>query len=904
MITLPTSNPIFAFPFFTIHSMDIAKNFDHNTAEAHWYQHWNDSGYFHSVPDHRQPYTIVMPPPNVTGVLHMGHALNNTVQDVLIRWHKLRGYNTCWVPGTDHASIATEAKVVAMLSDRGIAKKSLSREEFLKYAWEWKEKYGGIILQQLKKLGCALDWDRTHFTMDEDYYKAVIRVFVELYNDGKIYRGVKMINWDPSAKTALSDEEVLHKPTASKLYYIKYQLDGSEDEFITIATVRPETIPGDTAVCVHPDDPRYRHLHGRRCIVPIVNRSVPIIFDEYVDMEFGTGTLKVTTAHDINDYKLGVKHNLPVIDTLNEDGTLSAAAQVYVGEDRFVARRKIVEDLRGAGLLVKEEDYTSQVGFSERTNAVIEPRLSMQWWCNMEELAKPALEAIPALSDALSPVAIQFYPQKFVNLYRHWMESIRDWCISRQLSWGQRIPAWYDDKGKIYVAETETEAQELFRAANPAADNNILKQDDDVLDTWFSSWLWPLEVFGWNKDANNADLAYYYPTATLVTAPEIIFFWVARMIMAGYHFKHERPFDKVYFTGIVRDKQGRKMSKQLGNSPDLLQLIEDFGCDAVRFSVMIASPAGNDLLYDETMLEQGRNFNNKIWNAMKLVKSWEARMSDEALSDDNGEAFAMSWMMQRLDASAQKLAGMLEEFRLSEALKTVYSLIWDDFCSWYLEWVKPAMGAPVSRLVYVQTITFFEQMLQLLHPFLPFITEEIYHLLSERSASDDLMIKQLEHHLPQANSEAATEGIFLQELITNIRDARNKAGLKPKDKIRLHVTTQNQSFYTSVQPILLRQTNAESLTFTEEQQPDAISIVVNTDKLYLETEKELDTSVQKAQLEKDRDYLQGFLLSVEKKLSNERFMANAKQDVIDAEQKKKSDAQAKIKAIEESLQLL
>jgi valyl-tRNA synthetase len=872
--------------------MEISKNFDHTAAFDKWYEHWSTQGYFHSVPDNRKPYTIVMPPPNVTGVLHMGHALNNTVQDILIRRAKAQGYNTCWVPGTDHASIATEAKVVGMLRERGIDKKSLSRDEFLKYAWEWKEKYGGIILAQLKKLGCALDWGRTHFTMDDAYYKAVIRVFVELYNKGCIYRGVKMVNWDPQGKTALSDEEVIHKQTASKLYYIKYKLDGEGDEHITIATVRPETIPGDTAVCVHPDDPRYQHLRGRFAIVPIVNRKVPIIFDKYIDMEFGTGTLKVTPAHDINDYNLGLKHNLPVIDTLNEDGTMSAAAQVYVGEDRFAVRKKIIEDIRAIGQLEKEEDYTNQVGFSERTNAVIEPRLSMQWWMKMGELSTPALKAV--MEDT-----IEFFPPKYKNLYRHWMENIKDWCISRQLWWGQRIPAWYDTDGNIYVAETAEEARAQCAIRNPGSE--IRDQEEDVLDTWFSSWLWPLQVFGWNDAPDNEELKYYYPTQTLVTAPEIIFFWVARMVVAGYEFKREKPFDKVYFTGIVRDKQGRKMSKQLGNSPDLLQLIEDHGTDAVRFSVMIASPAGNDLPYDESMLEQGRNFMNKMWNAMKLLKIWEGRVVEG--TTDGDAAFAMDWMERRLAKTAEEVESMFRDFRLSEALKTIYSLIWNDFCSWYLEWVKPAPDAGMARQVYTRTVRIYEQLLQLLHPFLPFITEELYHLLAQRPEGDDLMVKQLAAGAI-ADEQTLAYGAFLQDIITAVRDARVKNNLRPKDPVKLWVTTTDTAFYDRAKAILLRQTGATDIGFVMEAAQNTISIVVGQDKLFIQSEMVIDTTAQKAQLQKDLAYQQGFLASVEKKLGNEKFMAGAKPEIIASEEKKKADTLAKIKALEESLSLL
>lgn len=873
--------------------MELSKNFQHQDAEQKWYAHWNNSGYFKSVPDERPAYTIVIPPPNVTGVLHMGHALNNSVQDILLRRAKMTGYNTCWVPGTDHASIATEAKVVAMLRDMGIDKKTMPRDEFLKYAWEWKEKYGGIILKQLEKLGCALDWDRTTFTMDDDYYAAVMRVFVELYEKGLIYRGVKMINWDPKAKTALSDEEVNFKQTNSKLYYVRYKIDSEEEKYITVATVRPETILGDTAVCVHPEDERYAHLKGKYCFVPLLNRRIPIIFDEYIDKEFGTGALKVTPAHDINDYNLGIKHNLPVIDTLNDDGTMSKAAQMYIGQDRFDVRKAIVKDLTAAGNLVKEEEYSNQVGHSERTNAVIEPRLSMQWWCNMQEMAKPALEVV--MTDE-----IEFHPSKFKNTYRHWMSTIKDWCISRQLWWGQRIPAWYDAEGGLYVATTKEGAHEKYKAAKPelATKQPELRQDEDVLDTWFSSWLWPMEVFGWNKAPDNKELSYYYPTSTLVTAPEIIFFWVARMIMAGNEFMGKKPFDKVYFTGIVRDKQGRKMSKSLGNSPDLLKLIEENGADAVRFSVMISSPAGNDLLFDESQLEQGSFFCNKMWNAMKLIKGWETRQADV---DDTTSQFAIDWMEARLAEVSGEVAEMMKDFRLSEGLKTIYSLIWSDFCSWYLEWVKPAMEQPISRNTYQRTVTIFEQLLQLLHPYMPFVTEEIYHLLRERSNGDDIIVKQLPaYERPEA--QMLKDGIKLQELITAVRDTRNKNKLKPKETIKLHVQTTEQPFYDRVFSILSKQVNAEQISFTSAPVQGSISIVVGTDKLYMEAAAAaIDTTAQKEQMQKDIEYLQGFLVSIDKKLGNERFMANAKPEVVEAERKKQNDALAKIKTLEESI---
>lgn len=867
--------------------MTLSKNFDHSSAEEKWYQYWADKGYFHSNPDNRPSYSVVMPPPNVTGILHMGHALNNTVQDILLRRAKMQGYNTCWVPGTDHASIATEAKVVAMLKEKGIDKNKLSREEFLKYAWEWKEKYGGIILQQLKKLGCAMDLERIHFTMDEEYSKTVIRVFVELYNKGSIYRGVKMINWDPKALTALSDEEVIYKETQSKLTYIQYKIDGDAQEYITIATVRPETILGDTAICVHPDDERYKHLAGKFAFVPLINRRIPIIFDDYIDIEFGTGALKVTPAHDINDYNLGLKHKLPVVDILNPDGTLSEAAQLYVGEDRFAVRKKIIEDLKLSGNYVKQEDYINQVGRSERTDAVIEPRLSMQWWCSMEKMAKPAL-------DAVMNNDIDFYPGKFKNLYSHWMENIKDWNISRQLWWGHRIPAWYDEEGNMYVAETEKEAIEKCKIQH--SNSKIIRQDEDVLDTWFSSWLWPMEVFGWNENPDNADLKYYYPTKTLVTAPEIIFFWVARMIMAGFEFKNNKPFNEVYFTGVVRDKLGRKMSKSLGNSPDLLKLIDDYGADAIRFGVMIASPAGNDILFDESSLEQGRNFINKIWNALKLVKMWEVKLIKDAPTSE--DIFAYEWMREKIANAKIELENLYKDFKLSEALKTIYSLIWNDFCSWYLEWVKPALEKGLSQQTFNNTISLFEDLLQLLHPFMPFITEETYHLL--KAQNEDLINKQL----PKNNEPdhlILEQGLLLQQLISGIRDARNKNQLKPKETIQLFVNTSQPDFYNKVSDILKRQINAENISITTENTAGNIALVIGTEKIYVHTDMQVDAASQKEKMEEELSYLKGFLTSVQKKLANDRFVQNAKPEIVATEKKKQQDAEAKIKTLEESL---
>ncbi len=885
--------------------MELSKNFEHTVAEQKWYQHWLDKKYFHSEPDGREPYTVVIPPPNVTGVLHMGHCLNNTIQDILVRRARMQGKNACWVPGTDHASIATEAKVVQMLRERGIAKSSLSREDFLNYAWEWKEKYGGIILQQLKKMGCSLDWQRTSFTMDPDYYQSVINVFIDLYNKGFIYRGKRMINWDVKAKTALSDEEVIRKETQQKLYFLKYNIDDrlpmadgretasgqpSTDNYITIATVRPETIMGDTAICVHPNDERYKHLHGKFAFVPLINRRIPIITDEYVTMDFGTGALKVTPAHDMNDNQLGQKHKLEVVDIFNEDGTLNAEAQIYIGEDRFEARKKIVKELEEKGFLLKTEDYTSEVGYSERTDAVVEPRLSLQWWVDMKKISGPALSAV-------ADDGIKFYPAKFKNLYRHWMENIKDWCISRQLWWGHRIPAWYTPDGSYAVAATKEEAFEKLRINNEKLIINNITQDEDCLDTWFSSWLWPFEVFKGYSNPGNADEKYYYPTNTLVTAPEIIFFWVARMIMAGYEYKGQKPFNEVYFTGIVRDKQGRKMSKSLGNSPDLLEMIEKEGADAVRFGIMIASPAGNDLMWDQASNEQGKFFINKMWNALKLVRSWESRVQS---SESGVSSFAVEWFEIQLNYTKAFLDTELKQFRLSEALKTIYSLIWDDFCSWYLEWIKPGFEQPIDKVVYDKTVGFFEELMQLLHPFMPFITEEIYHNLKNRIEGDDICIKQLDSP-EKVDVEIFESGYKLKKIITAIRDARNKNQLKPKDTIKLHVLTDNSETYKSIESILLKQVNAESVSYTSTSVVNSITVVVQKDKFFIETTTVLDTASQRDQLQKDLDYLKGFLISVEKKLGNEKFVQNAKPEVIDSERKKKADAEEKIKVIEESL---
>lgn len=916
--------------------MELTKTFEHQQAEQQWYAHWLDKGYFHSEPDGREAYTIVMPPPNVTGVLHMGHCLNNTIQDILIRRARMSGKNACWLPGTDHASIATEAKVVGMLRERGITKSSLSREEFLQYAWEWKEKYGGIILQQLRKLGCSCDWDRTAFTMDEDYYKAVINIFIQLYKKGWIYRGKRMINWDSKAKTALSDEEVIYKEVQSKLYYVRYFIDDSSSSddssqmtgnsknnselssvisnpsSIVIATVRPETILGDTAICVNPNDERYKHLHGKFALVPLINRRIPIIADDYVETEFGTGALKVTPAHDMNDYQLGQKYNLEVIDTMNDDGTMSEAAQLYIGEDRFTVRKKIVADLEAAGHMVKIEEYTNQVGFSERNpDTVVEPRLSMQWWLSMKQISEPALKSVVDND-------IKFHPAKFKNTYTYWMENIRDWCISRQLWWGHRIPAWYLPDGQFVVAATREEAweaivkgessnvnenadqpQSAIRNLQSAIDFTIddLKQDEDVLDTWFSSWLWPFETFKGYTAPDNADIKYYYPTNTLVTAPEIIFFWVARMIMAGHEFMGEKPFSDVYFTGIVRDKLGRKMSKSLGNSPDLLALIDKYGADAVRFGIMYSSPAGNDLMFDEASLEQGRNFNNKMWNALKLVKMWEGRQL-ESQEDGKTGNFAVEWFANRLNQVKAEVDGLMQQFKLSEALQAIRALIWDDFCSWYLEWVKPGFEQPIEAAVYKKTVAYFDELLQLLHPFMPFITEDIYHLLKERDG--DLCVKQYAA-VTEADKTILAEAELLKKVITALRDARARNQVKPKEAITLHIETADSNSYAAIDAILAKQVNASAINFANSAVANTIIVAVEKDKFYLETEKQLDTTGMKEELLKDLAYQQGFLQSVLKKLSNERFVQNAKPEVVDIERKKQADAEARIKTIEESL---
>ncbi|MBX3238839.1 MAG: valine--tRNA ligase [Chitinophagaceae bacterium] len=882
--------------------MELSKNYIPQEVENKWNTIWKTGDYFKSVPDEREPFTVVIPPPNVTGVLHMGHTLNETVQDILVRRARMKGFNACWVPGSDHASIATEAKVVGMLKEKGIDKNRLTREEFLKYAFEWKEKYGGIIYHQIEKLGCSVDWDRVTFTMDKDYYGAVIKVFADLFNKGLIYRGARMINWDPVAKTALSDEEVEYRDEEGKLYHIRYALadaDGNPlttpagEEGIVIATQRPETIMGDTAICVNPNDERYASLKGAFAVIPLINRRIPIIYDDYVDISFGTGALKVTPAHDINDYNLGLKHNLEIVDTLNEDGTLSEAAVIFVGDDRFVARKKVVTGLKEKGLIIKEEAYATRLGYSQRTGAVVEPRISTQWFLKMKELAAPALKAVLEGDIKIHP------GDRFLATYKYWLENVKDWCISRQLWWGQQIPAWYDQKGNFVVAENETAARELY-TQQYGANEEALRQDADVLDTWFSSWLWPMEVFKGISNPGNADIKYYYPTSVLVTGQDIIFFWVARMIMAGLEYNKEKslpeavPFKDVYFTGMVRDKLGRKMSKQLGNSPDLLQLIDEYGADAVRFGIMISSPAGNDLLFDTASLEQGKFFNNKMWNALKLVKMWEEKLSVDLPEDD---VFATDWFASRLNEAKQHVDKLIGEFRLSEALKVIYSLVWDDFCSWYLEWVKPEYGQPIAAAVYYKTTNFFSELLQLLHPFMPFITEEINsvlgnrHLLCVKTTTVEGLVDEIR----------LSEGELLKQVITTLRDAKAKNQLKPKQEIIVFLQSADSKGYEAIIPVLSRQVNATDFKVVEEPVANCLNIVVGKDRLYIQAETPVDTAVQKEQLQKDLVYQKGFLESVEKKLGNERFVQNAKPEVVEMERKKKADAEAKIRAIEETL---
>ncbi len=872
--------------------MEIHKKYDPTLTEEKWYAHWIKQGFFKSSPDDREPYTIVIPPPNVTGVLHMGHMLNNTIQDVLIRLKRMQGYNACWVPGTDHASIATEAKVVALLKEKGIEKSDLTREEFLKHAWEWKEKYGGIILKQLEKLGASCDWDRTRFTMEEPMSESVIDVFIDLYKKGYIYKGVRMVNWDPDGLTAVSDEEVIHKEVNSKLFYVKYKIEGIDNEWITIATTRPETILGDSAICVHPKDERFKHLAGKKAIVPMVNRSIPIIFDDYIDIDFGTGALKVTPAHDVNDYNLGVKHKLEVIDTIAPNGKMSEAAQFYVGEDRFVVRKKIIKDLDGLGQLVKVEDIKNKVGYSERTDAVIEPRLSMQWFLKMEELGKPAL-------DNVLNGNIKLIPKKFINTYKHWMENVHDWCISRQLWWGQQIPAWYDKKGNIAVCKTKEEAFDKLKTDNPDIKLEDIRQDEDVLDTWFSSWLWPISVFDGFNNPQGEDINYYYPTNDLVTAPEILFFWVARMIIAGYEFKGELPFKNVYLTGIVRDKQGRKMSKSLGNSPDPIELIEKYGADGVRVGMLLCSPAGNDLPFDEGLCLQGRNFSNKIWNAFRLLKGFE--VSDD-LGQSKNNQIAIKWFTSTFNEQLRFINEQYTQYRMSEALMATYKLVWDDYCSWYLEMIKPAFvdgkALPIDKTTYDASIAIFENLLKVLHPFMPFISEEIWHLISERNEKECVIVSTWpEVDEKVIDTKIQEQFINSQKVISAIREFRNKNGISPKQKFTLFYKGENNK--NDFGDIIKKLANLESIEHTSESVSSSYSFVLDQE-YYIPVESS-NSELDKERIIKEIEYNKGFLVSVNIKLANEKFVANAKPELVEKEKSKKVDAEAKIKALEEQL---
>jgi len=862
--------------------MDIEKHYNSTTVEDKWYKDWLDKGYFESVPDEREPYTVVIPPPNVTGVLHMGHMLNNTLQDVLVRKARMQGKNALWVPGTDHASIATEAKVVARLKEEGVEKKDLTREEFLEKAWEWKEKYGGIILEQLKKLGASCDWSRTRFTMEEKLSDSVVKVFVDLYNKGLIYRGVRMVNWDPKGLTAVSDEEVVHKDVNAKLYYVEYAIQESKEK-ITIATTRPETILGDTAICVNPKDERYAGLKGKNALVPLIDRPIPIIYDAYVDMEFGTGALKVTPAHDVNDYELGIKHKLETIDILNDDGTLNEKAQLFVGEDREVARELINTELKVKGVLVKTEEINHSVGFSERTDAVIEPKLSMQWFCKMEDMAKPALDYV--MDDT-----IKFYPSKFKATYRHWMENVHDWCISRQLWWGQRIPAWYDEDGGIVVAETEEEAGKLVGHSN-------LKQDEDVLDTWFSSWLWPISVFDGVLDPDNEDIKYYYPTNDLVTAPEILFFWVARMIMAGYEYRQEKPFSNVYLTGIVRDKQRRKMSKSLGNSPDPLDLIKKYSADGVRTGMLFCSPAGNDLLFDESLCEQGRNFCNKIWNSLRLIKGWEI---DEKAEQNEASELAVRWFRSKFNESLSRIDDHYSKFRISDALMSVYKLVWDDFCSWYLEAVKPGYEQPIDGKTYRETIEIFEGLLKVLHPFMPFISEEIWHIIGERKGNESLVIEQwpvvgkIDQVLIQEFNEAS-------ELVKELRTLRKEKNIPFKEGLVLIVNGEGKRTFD---PVISKLANLESVVFSNEKPENSQSMVIGSVEYYIQMNREVDAVEEAKKLTSELEYTKGFLSSIMRKLDNEKFINNAPESVVAIEHKKRLEAEDRIAALEKQIESL
>lgn len=875
----------------------ISKTYAPQEIEDKWYSYWIENKFFQSKPNpDKEPYTIVIPPPNVTGVLHMGHMLNNTIQDILVRKARMEGKEACWVPGTDHASIATEAKVVAMLKERGISKRDITRDEFIEYCWEWTHKYGGIILKQLRKLGASCDWDRTRFTMEPDLYDSVIDVFIDLYNKGDIYRGHRMVNWDPQARTTVSDEEVIMKEVNQKLVYLRYPLEGengggSVGEGVVIATTRPETIMADVAICVNPADQRYQHLIGKKVLIPLINRAIPIIADDYVEMEFGTGCLKVTPAHDTNDYELGKRHNLPIIDLLNEDGTLNDKAQILVGEDRFAARKKIIKMLEDSGSLVKTEEYKSNVGHSERTNSVIEPRLSEQWFLKMEKISKPAFENV--MNDT-----VQLIPSKFKNTYRHWMENVRDWNISRQLWWGHRIPAYYLNDGTIIVAKSKREA--LRKAQHEyqlfALTEEDLTQDPDVVDTWFSSWLWPISVFNGIKEPDNADVNYYYPTNDLVTAPEILFFWVARMIIAGYEYRGQYPFKNVYLTGIVRDKQGRKMSKSLGNSPDPIDLIDKYGADSIRTGMLFSSQAGNDLPYDEKLIEQGRNFGNKIWNAFRLVKGWTV---DSELPVPEGSKLAVQWFESKLNQTLAEVQDHFSKFRISDALNSVYKLIWDDFCAQYLEMIKPGFEQPIDLSTYDSTLDFFDRLMRLLHPFMPFISEEIWQNIMERGEKESICIA----HFPQAGASDQTllnDFDILFELVSSIRNLRSAKGLSPKTALPLAIRTDASDRYAMLAPLIEKLANVESISFVTGE-GEGNSFRVKSDEFFINLADELDVEAERENLQRELEYTKGFLDSVMKKLSNERFVQNAKGDVVEKEKQKQADAEAKIVTLTDAL---
>lgn len=869
--------------------MEIPSKYDPSLSEDKWYRYWLDQRFFHSVPDNRTPYTIVIPPPNITGVLHMGHILNNTIQDVLVRRARMLGKNACWVPGTDHASIATEAKVVQKLKNEGISKSDITREQFLEHAWQWKEKHGGIILEQLKKLGASCDWDRTAFTMSDTLSRSVVKVFVDLYQKGLIYRGVRMVNWDPQALTALSDEEVVYKEVDSKLYYLRYKIEGS-DQYVVVATTRPETILGDTALCVNPEDPRYAHLKGKKVIVPIVGRAVPVIMDSYVDIEFGTGALKVTPAHDINDYILGEKYGLETIDIFNDNGTINSKVGIYAGYDRFDLRKQIAIDLEKAGLLEKVEDYKNKVGLSERTQAVIEPKLSMQWFLKMEHLADPALKAV--MEDEIA-----LYPPKFKNIYRHWLENIKDWCISRQLWWGQQIPAYYLPGGGYVVAESAQEALELARekSGDVSLQLSDLRQDEDVVDTWFSSWLWPISVFDGINHPDNEEINYYYPTNDLVTAPDIIFFWVARMVMAGYEYRGSKPFSNVYFTGIVRDSQHRKMSKSLGNSPDPLDLIAKYGADSVRVAMMLCSSAGNDILWDESLLEQGRNFGNKIWNMLRLIDGWKI---DDTIPQPQSAQIAVTWFSSLLDKNIESIEADFSQYRISEALMSIYRMFWDEFSGWYLEMIKPEYMAPMDKATYEATIGFFDKLLRLLHPFMPFITEEIWQLIGSRAAGDSIMINPM----PAAGEyDAKLLDTFaeVKEVVSNIRNIRKNKNIANKEQLELqHIAPSAALDYAAV---ISKMANLSAVTSLTEKPENASTFIVKQTEFFVPITQDIDVEAELTRLNAELEYSRGFLKSVMAKLGNERFVDNAPAKVLETEKAKKADAESKISILEQQI---